>query len=108
MDAVEQTGLGRLDIEVFDVFEPLEKAWRELEKNGVCSVYQHYDWVSNWSRLVGDPARVKPRLIVGKSNGQTVFILGMGLRQRGPFTVLTWLGDSHTEWLKVTRTHLCF
>ena len=97
-DEIETTGFGKLQLQVFDDFEPLEKDWRNLEQTGICTVYQNFDWVANWTRLVGKAARIQPRLIVATSNGAPLFILGMCLRRRGPFMTLTFLGDSHTNF----------
>ena len=91
-------GLGTLDVCIRTKFETLEKNWLSLEADGVCSLYQRYHWTKAWYENVGAPARFSPRLIEVSRHGETLCILPMGLRKRGPFTILTWLGDTHTNF----------
>ena len=95
---LETTGFGNVEIEVFDAFEGIESSWKALELDGICSLYQRYDWVKGWADNVAGPARMLPRLVLGRRDGEPLFILALGLRKRGPFTVATWLGDSHSNF----------
>ena len=95
---LETIGFGKVTIEVFEDFQPLESQWRHLEGTGVCSVYQRYDWISNWANNVAEPARMEKRIVFGHHNGSPLFILALGFRHRGPFTIATWLGDSHSNF----------
>ncbi len=96
--SLQTDGFGVVDIDVFESFESIEHDWRELETAGVCSIYQRFDWVKGWAKNVGLPARMLPRLVLGCQNGEPLFILALGLRRRGPFTIAMWLGDSHSNF----------
>ncbi|MEP1206028.1 MAG: GNAT family N-acetyltransferase [Rhizobiaceae bacterium] len=69
-----------------------------MESDGVGSLYQRLDWVEPWTQNVAGPALIEPKLVLGKSADHPIFILPLGLRKRGPFTVATWLGDSHSNF----------
>ena len=95
---LDTTGLGQICVEIHDGFDALEKDWKQLEQDGVGSLYQRFDWIKPWTNNVAGPARIKPRLAVGLLYSKPIFILPLGLRKRGPFTVATWLGDSHSNF----------
>ncbi|MEE9314826.1 MAG: GNAT family N-acetyltransferase [Rhizobiaceae bacterium] len=94
----QTNGLGAIDIQIYDELEPLKETWKNLESNGVCSLYQRFEWMQGWTTRVAGPARIKPRLVLGSVGGTPLFIFPLGLRKRGPFTVVSWLGDSHTNF----------
>ena len=96
--SLETAGLGQLEIEISDDFAKLKPEWLELEAEGISSLYQRYDWVSEWTKKVAGPARTSPRLVIGRQGDVPMFILPMGLRKRGPFNVASWLGDSHSNF----------
>lgn len=95
---LETAGLGQLEIEIGEDFGKLKADWNLLEAEGVCSLYQRFDWISEWTKKVAGPARMKPRLVIGRQGDIPMFILPLGLRKRGPFNVATWLGDSHSNF----------
>ena len=95
---LETTGLGSISIEIHEEFDDLITEWQALEKQGAGSLYQRVDWVKPWTEHVAGPARIKPQLAIGRAAGEAMFILPMGVRKRGPFTVATWLGDSHSNF----------
>ena len=69
----EASGFDRLQIDVFDDFAALESDWKDLEQDGVATLYQRFDWIKTWTDNVAGPARVKPRLVVGRENDQVIF-----------------------------------
>lgn len=94
----EASGIGRTVVEIYDDFAAVENEWRKLETEGVGTLYQRFDWIHNWAKHAAGPARIQPRLVIARANDETLFILPLALRKRGPFTVATWLGDSHTNF----------
>jgi CelD/BcsL family acetyltransferase involved in cellulose biosynthesis len=96
--SLDTAGLGQIDIEINDDIAKFEADWRLLERQGVCSLYQRFDWINAWTSNVAAPARMQPRTVVGRQGDELMFILPLGLRKRGPFTVATWLGDSHSNF----------
>ena len=96
--SLETAGLGQLEVEICDDFGKLKAEWNQLEEEGVCSLYQRFDWIGEWTRKVAVPARMHPRLVIGRQGDVPMFILPLGLRKRGPFNVATWLGDSHSNF----------
>jgi len=91
-------GGATLDVTVYGAADLVRNEWLQLESISPCTVYQRYEWMANWSCQVGKRARIKPRIAVGRLGVETLFILPMGLIQRGPFNILSWLGDTHTNF----------
>ena len=91
-------GFGTLDVRITSDFDVLRDSWLALEIEGVFSLYQRFDWMKSWFERVGKPALFSPYLIELSLRGQPICILPMGTRNRGPFRVLTWLGDTHTNF----------
>ena len=59
--------VGALDgIEVFTSLAAAEPFWRELERDGVLTPYQRYEWVAAWHRNAGAAAGVSPLIAVLK------------------------------------------
>ncbi|MEL6947071.1 MAG: GNAT family N-acetyltransferase [Pseudomonadota bacterium] len=87
-----------MDITVYEDAELLHSQWLELEAEAACSIYQRYDWIAQWTAHVGVKAKIRPVFFVGRLGRDTQFIMPMGLHKRGPFHVLSWLGDSHTNF----------
>ena len=90
----------------------LARAWDDLEGRCVASPYQTRAWIAAWTRHVAGHARVQPAIVTARRNGRVVFILPLARRNRGPVRLLTWLGDSHTnfhmglydrDWLTTTQ-----
>ncbi len=92
-----EASIGALDgIEVFTSLTAAEPFWRELERDGVLTPYQHYDWVAAWHRNAGAAAGVAPLIAVGfDAAGNPLFLLPLGLVRRGSFFVARFLGDKH-------------
>jgi len=87
-----------LTIEVHRSLDPIEEAWRALERDGVAPVYQTFDWVDAWQRHVGAPHGVEAMIVVGKVWGQPVFIWPMGRCRKAGIRIGHWLGGSHSNY----------
>ncbi len=92
-----EASAGALDgIEFFTSLAAAEPFWRELERDGVLTPYQRYDWVAAWHRNAGAAAGVAPLIAVGfDAAGNSLFLLPLGLVRRGSFRVARFLGDKH-------------
>ena len=94
---VREASIDILDgIEVFTSLAAAEPFWRELERDGVLTPYQRYDWVAAWHRHAGTAAGVSPLIAAGfDAAGNPLFLLPLGLIRRGSFLVARFLGDKH-------------
>jgi CelD/BcsL family acetyltransferase involved in cellulose biosynthesis len=88
---------GALDgIEVFPSLAAAEPFWRELERDGVLTPYQRFEWVAAWHRNAGAAAGVSPLVAAGfDAAGNPLFLLPLVLVRRGSFLVARFLGDKH-------------
>ena len=92
-----EASIGALDgVEVFTSLAAAELFWRELERDGVLTPYQRYDWVAAWQRNAGTAGGISPLIAIGfDAAGNPLFLLPLGLVRRGSFLVARFLGDKH-------------
>jgi len=84
-------------IEIYDRFEPIESLWRETERTGVCYVFQTFDWLSRWYRIVGMPHRIVPFLVVVRDSEYCRAILPLGVEERMGLRML--VGVNHSDYI---------
>jgi CelD/BcsL family acetyltransferase involved in cellulose biosynthesis len=73
-----------------------EGVWRGLERDGVASPYQSFDWVRLWHEKVSGPKGEAPLIVVGFDAGGNPAFLWPLVRERfGPFRVATHFGGKH-------------
>lgn len=61
---------------------PLEKAWRKLEQDGRCSVFQTYDWVAPWYANAAKYRLAKPLIVTVSDDSGIVWILPLCRHRR--------------------------
>lgn len=95
-----EASVGALDgIGIFTSLAAAEPFWRELERDGVLTPYQRYEWVAAWHSNAGTAAGVSPLIAVGfDAAGNPLFLLPLGKWRRGPFTVAGFLGGKHANF----------
>jgi len=86
-----------LDLSVHDRIESVKAEWLEAEKNAKISVYQRYHWVEAYLKSNSQTRSIQPFIIVGRLNGEIVFILpcqihGSIVRR------LKFIGGSHVNF----------
>lgn len=86
----------------FELFEDLEAVrdeWQTLEKTAACTPFQTYAWAHCWRTHVECAAEVRPLILVGRDDKDTVqIILPLALRKHGPVTILEWLAGDHASY----------
>jgi len=91
--------VNRLVLTVTDDLGAVRRTWRGLEQRAAGHVFQTHAWVSNWHNHIGRARAVKPVIITGSTHdGVARMVLPMGLKKRGGFARLTWLGDEHADY----------
>ena len=88
----------QVSVTVFTDMAAAEPYWRLLESSGICSAYQHYDWLSAWQRNIGSRIKVEPRIAVVTDQGRPVMLLPFGLSCEGGLRVLRFLGGTHSNY----------
>jgi len=87
-------------IEVFDDMTSAEPHWRALERaETLATPYQRYDFLALWQRHVGAEAGFTPFIVVGfDAIGTPLFLLPLGRRPLGRWTVVEFLGGKHANF----------
>lgn len=90
-------GIARL--ELIGDFKAAEPHWRQLEKTGVLTPYQRFDWVSAWQRNVGTAENIVPLLLAGfDKGGDPLFLLPLGYDNTARFKIARFLGGKHANY----------
>ena len=86
-------------IETYADSAPILDAWRELESEAPCSIYQTRAFVLPWVDTLGRKARMEPRFILARDRDRRpAALLCLGLVRRGPIRVATWLGGKDANF----------
>ncbi len=70
----------------------VEQDWRAFEAQADCTAFQSFDWLSAWQRHIGAGEGRQPAIVIGRQNGQTLFILPLML-SAGMLRRVEWLGE---------------
>lgn len=76
----------------------LEGDWRALERHETASVFQSWGYIHTWCAQAAVASGETPVFVVGRRGGDARFILPMALTTRAGVQVLTWLGQSHSNY----------
>lgn len=92
-------GTGLTRIEVLQDLAAVEPVWRTLQREGVTTPYQHFDFLAAWQQHVGPHARATPCIVTGfDATSRPLFLLPLGLRRAGPLHVAEFLGGTHSNF----------
>jgi CelD/BcsL family acetyltransferase involved in cellulose biosynthesis len=77
----------------------VEQAWRALETQADCTVFQSFDWLAAWQAHIGERNGVRPVIVVGRgSDGRICLLLPLAVQRLGPLRELTWLGSELCDY----------
>lgn len=69
----------------------LESDWLFLQKNGLCTFFQTYEWCKAWHETAGEARRAEPAVICGRDpEGNLLFILPFAIERHLGSQVLYW------------------
>lgn len=86
-----------IELSVHDGINGIKDAWQAAQLNSPISVYQRYGWVEEFikSSTYNDP--IKPFIVLGKFNGEVVFILPFEIHGKY-FRRIHFIGGSHVNF----------
>jgi CelD/BcsL family acetyltransferase involved in cellulose biosynthesis len=93
--------LGRIArVEVFDDMAAAEPFWRALEADDAWATpYQRFDLLAAWQRQVGAHNGIMPFIVIGfDAAGRALFLLPLGRKRVGPFSIAGFLGSKHASF----------
>ena len=91
--------LGDIRIAVHEDLSAIEQDWRALEPHADCTVFQNFDWLATWQRLIGVRNGVRPAIVVARDGAGTIlFLLPLAVRPDGFARELTWLGSELCDY----------
>ena len=89
-----------MNIKIFNNFdEDLKKIWIDFQKKAFHSVFQSYDWLYYWQKLVGNILlNSKPKIVVVEKNGEVILMLPFCIQKRFGIKILYFLGGINTDY----------
>jgi CelD/BcsL family acetyltransferase involved in cellulose biosynthesis len=87
-------------VDVFDDMAAAEPFWRALERDDAWATpYQRFDLLAAWHRHVGARRGIAPYIVAGFDVAdRPLFLLPLGRKQIGPFTLAGFLGSKHASF----------
>ena len=76
----------------------VEAQWRAFETIADGTPFQTFAWLSAWDRHVGAPAAIRPAIVIGRRNGEIVFIMPLAVEPSGLARRLTFLGQALCDY----------
>jgi CelD/BcsL family acetyltransferase involved in cellulose biosynthesis len=94
-----QTAGSLARVEVFHDLSAAEPHWRALERDGVLTPYQRFEWVAAWQRNDGAELKIVPLIVVGFDRARApLFLWPLAECPRGRRRVGRFLGGKHANF----------
>jgi len=84
-----------VSVEVFSSFEEAEPAWRALEREGIASPYQRFDWVE---AVLGEAGAERAVVLLRRGDGEPLMLLPLAIRRRAGLRVASVPGGKHANF----------
>jgi CelD/BcsL family acetyltransferase involved in cellulose biosynthesis len=96
---LQAVSISGFDVKIYNHFSSIEKEWRQLETEGVCSFYQTYDWCSSFYECIGRGQGLQICVVAAyDAQGKLTFILPLQIRTRYRFRLLEWLAQAENNY----------
>jgi len=97
VEAIDASAI--LNLSIHDRLDSLEAEWRRFERTADCTPFQTFDWLSRWQRHIGTRTSVQPAIAIGSfTDGQTAFIMPLGIDRSCGARRLCWLGQDLNDY----------
>jgi CelD/BcsL family acetyltransferase involved in cellulose biosynthesis len=88
-----------IELAVYRELAAVEPVWRSLQKDGACTAFQTFEWVSAWQRHIGARTGAAPCIVVARNgNGAPLFIVPLAVCASGFARELIWLGSDLCDY----------
>jgi CelD/BcsL family acetyltransferase involved in cellulose biosynthesis len=87
-----------VDLSLHHDLGSVEEIWRVFEDSADCTAFQTFDWLSTWFRNIGVHEGVKPAIVIGRRDGDILFLLPLSLECRAGLRKITWLGSDLSNY----------
>lgn len=86
-----------IEMSVHDGISGIKDAWQAAQLISPISVYQRYGWVEQFIKSTNHNGSIKPFIVLGKFNGEVVFILPFEIRGKY-LKRIHFIGGSHVNF----------
>jgi CelD/BcsL family acetyltransferase involved in cellulose biosynthesis len=88
-----------LQLSLHDGFAAIEARWRRFERVADCTPFQTFDWLLAWHRHIGQANLTIPIIVIASfADGDTAFILPLGVEAKRMGRRLCWLGQDVNDY----------
>jgi len=89
---------GAIALSVHHDITAAEADWRAFEAVADCTPFQTFDWLFAWHRHIGEPAGIRPAIVIGRHGGETKFLLPLAVEAGHLARRLTFLGQDLADY----------
>jgi CelD/BcsL family acetyltransferase involved in cellulose biosynthesis len=80
-------------LEIHGELSAVEQEWKAFEQHADRTVFQSFDWLAAWQRVIGAREGAVPAIVLGRDgDGEVLFILQFAIERHRLARRLTWLG----------------
>jgi len=88
-----------MNLQFFTALGAVEQQWRIFEKSADCTVFQTFDWLSEWYRQIGSKRNLNAVIVLCCwTDGTLAFILPLAVEHHLISRRLTWLGSDLCDY----------
>jgi CelD/BcsL family acetyltransferase involved in cellulose biosynthesis len=86
-------------LQLFTDMSAVERAWRAFEPCADSTVFQTFDWLSEWQNRIGAHKNSQPVVVLGRDHdGQILIVLPLAIEDSRFLRRLTWLGSDLCDY----------
>lgn len=87
-------------IKVFWSLEDAAQPWHDLERTGAAFLFQSFDWLSHWYRIVPDKSALQVCIVLLEDpSGHSLMLLPLGIEKGRHISRLVWLGMPTADYM---------
>lgn len=88
-----------IQLELFDDLSDVEPVWRAFERGADFTVFQRFDWLSEWHVHVGRHRQCKPVIVAARDeHGKLLILFPLAIERERMLRRLTWLGSDLCDY----------
>ena len=89
-----------MDIKIYKDFnQDLKQIWEKFEIYAEKNVFQVYEWVYSWYKIIGCPLKkISLNVVVISKDNETLAIFPLGVEKKYGLNVLSFLGGINSDY----------
>lgn len=99
IDPTQAESGSEIHLRLFTDTNAVEHIWRAFEAHAECTIFQTFDWLSEWRDRIGRHKKSTPAIVLGfDRDGQLLIIFPLAIEHGRRLRRLTWLGSDLCDY----------